>query len=293
MKGSKWLIYLLLCFTGLLGGTNYFKNFSQSSRFPVEIAFFLAVCLTIGIEWGKNYCARWTIRTPLFMGFGHIFRTPANTFMYVALVGFAIATFAMSIINSTRGAHHLSMMLSQETDSTTVFKPNTASLDAQILGAQKTIEEANKTKWKGTTTVQSQRNISIQSKTIETLSRQRETLISQQRTDWEKHRQQKEGHDSYAADLILASGGWVELLQVLLILLNVSCEKTLDNRQNTPQASSEKNAIGFQRGIVYSEHAPPQQDQRNIIGFKRYEQPEVEISIPENFSQARPPQPLG
>lgn len=284
LKGSKVLIIILLSFTGILGGISYYKNFSSSM--PLIAAAFFAIALMIAIEYGKNYFALWAIRIPFFKGFGHISETPANTIMWIGLILFSVATFAMSIYNSTKGGHQLSLMLSQQRDTTTLFTPNTAAIDASIVGAQKNIEEAGKQKWKGTTTTQSQRAITAQSKSIESLNRQRETIVTQQRADWEKRRVQKEGHDSYAANLVLAAGGWVELLQILLIIIRVSCEKALESRLPHAQQREEKQGIGFQRGLntVTAEHSAPQQtyteQPRNPIGFRRYETPPEQSAVP-------------
>lgn len=274
LKGSKWLIVILLCFTGLLGGISYYKNFSAS--FPIEAAIAMALALTIAIEWGKNYCSTWAIRTPFFKGWGHIIQSPANSFMWLGLICIALATFSMSIINSTRGGHQLSLMLSQERD-TTLFIADTRGIDAQILAAQDNIRDAAKNKWRGTTTTQSQRAITAQSKSIESLNRQREMLIAQQRGDWEKRAAQKDENNHYAANLVLASGGWVELLQILLILVRVACEKALESRLPYSQ-QEEKQGIGFQRPqnfTVFGEGPNPPQsvdDQpRRPIGFHRYD----------------------
>lgn len=182
LRGAKILLLLLLAFTGLLAGYSYLKNFSGS--FPYPVAVFMAVALTIAIEWGKNYCTTWAVRTPFFRGFGHIISSPANTFMFAGLVAIAIATFAMSVHNSTIGGRQLSVMLNQERNASH-FQADTRGIDSLIANAQDNIDAAAATKWKGTTTRESQRAITAQTKALESLNRQRETIIAQQRGDWE------------------------------------------------------------------------------------------------------------
>ena len=245
LSGSKVLIFLLLCFTGLLAGYSYYKNFSGA--FPLPLAVFMALALTIAIEWGKNYCSTWAIRTPFFRGLGHIVSSPANTFMFAGLVCIAIATFAMSVHNSTVGGRQLSMMLGHEKNASP-FAPDTRGIDSLISTAQGNITAASATKWRGTTTRESQRAITAQTKSIESLQRQRETIIAQQRADWEKQAAIQAENQNYSANLVLASGGWVELLQLLLIIVRVACEKALDNRMASPtQPEENASGIGFQR----------------------------------------------
>ncbi len=280
LSGSKILLFLLLCLTGLLAGFSYYKNFSGA--FPVAVAAFMAIALTVAIEWGKNYCTTWAIRTPFFRGFGHIVSTPANSFMFAGLILIAAATFTMSVINSTIGGRQLSVMLNHERN-TTLFAPDTKAIDAQIAEAQKNIQSASTTKWRGTTTRESQRAITAQGKAIESLNRQRETTIQQQRADWEKQQAVIAQNRNYSANLMLTSGGWVELLQLLLIIVRVACEKALDSRLPSPNAQEEPTgSIGFQRRPqpAFGEGSPtppPIPEPRRPIGFLRDPEPELPV----------------
>lgn len=270
LSGSKILLFLLLCFTGLLAGFSYYKNFSGA--FPVAVAAFMAIALTVAIEWGKNYCTTWAIRTPFFRGFGHIVSTPANSFMFAGLILIAAATFTMSVINSTIGGRQLSVMLNHERN-TTLFTANTANIDSLINTTQKNITEASTVKWKGITTRTSQQAIKQYSATLSSLNDQRETLIQQQRADWEKQQAIQAENRNYSANLLLTSGGWVEILQFLLILVRVACEKALDNRMPSPTQPEENAAgIGFQRTRQPAYSEGPQQpatpiEPRRPIGF--------------------------
>jgi hypothetical protein len=245
---SKWAIRGLLIFTGLLGGISYFKNFSQS--LPFEVAVLLALVITAMIEVGKNYYFTWTIRIPFFQGFGHIWKAPANTIIWIGMMAITGVTFAMSVYNSTIGGEQLALMLSHEKQAQN-FAPVTSKIDTMIADARKAQVEHGKSNWKGRLTPDAIRAIKSESRTIEALQRQRETSIQQQRADWEKQVSIQEGHASFAAKLVMASGGWVELLQALLMLVRVACEKTLDGRLASPTPSS-NGGIGFRQNPVFA-----------------------------------------
>ncbi len=245
MRGARWLVGILLIFTGALGGLSYFKFFSQS--FPFELSIIMALLLTVVIEWGKNKAMKWTIRIPLFQGWRYIGQTPENTIFWAGSLLIALATFCMSIYNSTLGGRQLSLMLSQEKNHS-IFQPNTADIDAQIAATQGTIDNAPMAKWKGRMYYQEPRAVRAAQKTLESLQRQRETTIGQQRSDWEATRDEKKGNASFAAGAVLAAGGWVEGLQFLLILLVVACEKKLDGRSAPTPAQPRPQVNGFQNG---------------------------------------------
>lgn len=245
MRGARALVVILLIFTGALGGLSYFKFFSQS--FPFELSVLMALLLTVVIEWGKNKAMKWTIRIPLFQGWRYISRTPENTIFWAGSLLIALATFCMSIYNSTLGGRQLSLMLSQEKNHS-IFQPNTADIDAQIAATQGTIDNAPMAKWKGRMYYQEPRAVRAAQKTLESLQRQRETTIAQQRSDWEATRDEKKGNASFAAGAVLAAGGWVEGLQLLLILLVVACEKKLDGRSAPTPAQPRPQVNGFQNG---------------------------------------------
>lgn len=83
---------------------------------------------------------------------------------------------------------------------------------------------------------------------------------------------------------MLTSGGWVELLQLLLILVRVACEKILDSRLPYHE-QEEKTGIGFRSGFrtAAAEHTPqpPAPDQelpRRPIGFFRDREPDKPLA---------------
>lgn len=260
LTASRVLIVLLLVFSGLLGAISYFRNFSIS--FPVEIAVFLALTLTFVIEWGKNKAATWAVRIPFFQGWASLGISPSNTFIFAGLVLVALSTFTMSVYNSTKGAEQLAVMLSHEKNSR-AFAPDTKAIDEQIAANQQSVAAAPMVKWKGKMYYQDAKSVRASNKTIESLTRQREETVKLQRSDYERELAIQSAQTSFASKVVLASGGWIELLQMVLIILRVACERNLDNRHSptpdfptaTPQkrqspafATAEANRIGFNIG---------------------------------------------
>lgn len=231
LRYGKWILYALLAYSTLLGFFYYYKSFSKS--FPFEIAVFFSVILPVAIEFGKNYCATWAVRQPFFHGFPSIFASKAKTFIFAGLVLIAIVTYAMSIRNSTVGAQQLSLMFSHERNAV-AFVPDTRVIDEQIAATQSSINDTRNIKWKGVVTYQAQKSIQSQTKALSTLQSQREEAIRQQRQDWEQDQTYKSDQGNNIAGLVLASGGFIELLQLLFQILRVACEKLLDNRLPHP-----------------------------------------------------------
>jgi len=284
-----WLKYLiiplLLVYTGLLAGIAYYKNFAQS--FPPEAALVMAVALTACIEYGKNYCAKSSLRAILFR-WHEVTNHKASSFLFGAILFACLITFIVSAINSTKGGEQLSLIFAHQRD-TTLFVPNTSDIDAQIASAQKNIDDAKATKWKGTTTRKSQEAISTQSAAIASLNDQKSAIIEQQRDDYNRRQAQKFKDNNFAAALMLGNGIWVELLQLIFMVAFVCCEKILDDKNPSP-ASTEKESrsggIGFQSGyrVASAEHTPQpptlEQDTRRPIGFKRYEALPEQPTVP-------------
>ena len=250
---AKIILYVLLAYSAMLGYFCYYKNFSQS--FPFYAAVFMSLALPLAIEFGKNYCVTWAIRKPFFSGFAPLFARWSSLIMFVALAAVGVATFIMSIRNSTTGAHQLSSMLSHERNAS-VFTPDTRTIDDQITATQRSIDDNRGIKWKGTVTYQAQKAIQSQTKALNQLQEQRAAAIHQQRADWEKSQGIKESQGNYVAELVLASGGWTELLQFLLMFLRVACEKSLDNRlpSPTPQPSTQNNGFSQFTPSTGAEH---------------------------------------
>ncbi len=249
LTASKILLTLLLVFSGVLGALSYFKNFSIS--FPIEVAIFLALTLTIVIEWGKLKAATWAVRIPFFQGWNSLGHSPSNTFIFLGLVAVAIATFTMSIYNSTKGGEQLATMLSHEKNATT-FKPDTREIDAAIANTDKSIANAPMQKWKGKMYYQDAKSVRAQSQSKESLLRQREEAVRNQRADYEAKEARMASQTTFASKLVLASGGWIEVLQILLILLRVACEKNLDGRSSPTPGQAFKSQNGQPVNIANS-----------------------------------------
>lgn len=223
-RWSTRFLYLLLIFTTLLSGFSYYKFFEKS--FGV-FAVFMAISLAATIEFGKNWGFLKVLRMPFFLGWKHIQSEVQETFMWVGLLLLSITTFAASVYNSTHGAHQLSLLLGNERN-LSEFKPNTADIDNQIAATQGSMSQNRGIKWKGTVTYQAQKAIQKESVALEKLQNQRATTIDRQRADWEAQQAIKEGQNNFSANSLLAVGGFIELLQFLLMFMRVSAERSLD-----------------------------------------------------------------
>ncbi len=276
LRWGKVVLFFLLGYSTLLGFFCYFKSFSKS--FPIEVAFIFSCILPVAIEFGKNYCATWAIRQPFFHGFASIFASKAKTFIFAGLALIAIVTYGMSVRNSTVGAEQLSLMFSHERNAAT-FTPDTRVIDDQIAATQQSINENRGIKWKGTVTYQAQKSIQSQTKALTTLQAQRQESIQQQRADWEQDQTYKSDQGNNIAGLVLASGGFVELLQILFQFLRVACEKLLDNRISSSSATFQFSPN--QNGQARQPNAYPTIE--NLVYFNR--------SSPSGNVQPAPPPP--
>lgn len=293
LKSGKLMMFLLLCFTGLLGALSYFKFFSKA--FPVEVAWAMSAALTIAIEWGKNAALRWSVRIPLFQGFGKVFSTPADTFIWAGLVLVSALTFTISAYNSTKGSAELSKLLHRE-KTEQVFAVNTADLDQQITDAKQRIERNNRNTWKGVVIVESQRANRSETNLINKLQDEKAKRIEQQRADFERSRTISDEEGKFTSQSIMAAGGWVELFQILVIFVLCASEKKLDARnpiETAPTPSGSR--IGFQWGNTSpapTMQTPPQQpDQpRRPIGFVQYPSVPQRDTVQESVPQI--PQPV-
>ncbi len=229
------ILFVLLLFTAGIAAFSYTKTFSF---LPRAIAFIAAVVLSAAIEFGKNFCARYAIRLPFFMGFNFIFASAARTFMWGALTLVGAGMFYVSFVNSTKGAEAVSLMMSKEKASgSETFVPDTKTVDTEIAATEARIARNNQNAWKGVTTITSQRANREETKTLRSLQVRKDTLISQQLSAFRALQANQASTANTAAKVVLESGGWVECLQVLLLLLCVASEKILSEkmRQNEIQ----------------------------------------------------------
>jgi hypothetical protein len=240
-RGSKWAAYVLLLFTTFLSAFSYSKFFSHSFGM---VAIPMAIVLACVIEFGKNWGFLTMLRIPFFQGWSFVWHKVSNSVMWIGLLLLALVTFSASVYNSTRGAEQLSLLLGHERNKTT-FLPNTADIDAQLASTEARIKENRATKWKGTTTVDAMRAIKTDTRTLEALQKQRSEAISAQRSDFEREASIQDEQNQYTAGNLMAVGGWVEALQIILMLMRVSAERSLD--QTADRRSSEAKLRNFMR----------------------------------------------
>lgn len=151
------------------------------------------------------------------------FRQSWFKFWYYAM-GLLLAggTYWWSVHISTRGAEEYAIEQAGRTvprDSLAqITKIATADIDAQIAAENRAREAALGTKWKGTTTVQSQRNAGTASRTIETLQSQRAALIAQATDEYRQGLLARSEKINHVATFIRRSGGWLELASFLCIV---------------------------------------------------------------------------
>jgi len=264
LTASKVILYALLAYSGLLGAVSYYKNFEPS--FGPEAALFMCLVLAAVIEIGKSYFGKWGIRQILIVGLKDSTMELHSTIRLLALVAFAVATFWMSVINSTRGGEQLSHLLRQEKTGLQMFQPNTADIDRNIETINSQIAENNANKWKGVTSYASQKANNKLAGSLESLNKQKEQRIEQQRADWNAHQAQQQQNGNFAARLVMASGGWVEGLQIIILFLLVSCEKSLISRLPSPVQQRQQNNGHYSNTNSNTQPVYNGQPFQNVVG---------------------------
>lgn len=267
LAGSKIVQVLLLTFTAAMSAFSYYYNFEVS--FGSTLAMVFAASLAIAIEFGKNRAAVWALRT-LFFSSDTLKRSAASFFIFCGVLSVAVVTYYMSYTNSTKGAQQVSLLLASE-KTRADFTPNTADIDAQITAAQGRIAKNNGNTYKKKVAVWSQQSNIQESATISQLTKQRADVIAQQREDYLKRESDKNANHNQAAGLLLAAGGWVELLQALLTLIMVACEKKLlDNMEHErPTARNNPNPTPNGNNFDFGKATAHNHDTRQPIGFEQ------------------------
>ena len=243
-RWSKIALLALLGFTTLLSGFSYFKFFETS--FGRYLSIVMAVVFACIIEFGENWGFLKELRTPFFQGGNFTLAEVSNTVMWVFLLLLSVVTFSASVYNSTQGAHQLSLLLSHER-TYSAFTPNTADIDAQIAKITQSDAQLGDLKRKnGKTNWAIQPVKAENAKTLASLQEQRNATITQQRADWEKLDGKNEQQNNFSANSLLAVGGWVELLQIILMFVRVAAERSLDKtakerRTTTPPPHRQPN----------------------------------------------------
>lgn len=243
---STIALWFALAFTVLVSFFSYYKFFITSFGMA---ALPMAALLAVLIEFGKNWGTLTMLRIPFFLGWRAVSTTVSGTVMWTGLVALSCVTFGVSIYNSTMGFEQLSLMLSRE-KTERVFSPNTADVDAQIQAAEKRISDNRATRWKGTTTVDAMRAIKSETRTLETLQRQREAAVQQQRADFERGVSITDGQNQFSAKSLLKVGGWIELMQIVLMFMRISAERSLD--QTAQERSQQHNPTQRQQTPHYN-----------------------------------------
>lgn len=300
---TRLAIWVLLGITGLIGGLNYYKFFSLSIDVP-WIVWFLTVAVAAVLEFGKYYCTTWALRDVFFKGFGYIKAEVHSFTIWVGLVLVGLLCLGMSAYNSTKGAEQLAYLLShQSAEGQAVFTPNTPDLDAQIAASQNAQASAlsnriTKGQYKGMVEYNSAKTAKTAGASADALIKQKEQVVAQQRADWERQQQERRQHTDHAAGYILKIGGWIELLQFILMFVRVACERQLANH---PQAQPyPTNGPGRSNG-AYTAQETHNGLPYNWIGFNRDEHGNVKpyargenpvSQQPPPVSQFDPPEPL-
>lgn len=221
-----------------IGFASYQAFFGHS--FGPTVAWVAALLLCIVIEFGKLKVGGYVFQKPFLEG--TVGGTWAQFFVWVGALVFSVATFWMSIINSTSGAHALATLKGNQAHAE-AFTPSTDAIDAQIREANARIQLAHNTKWKGTTTYEAQKAITRDTRTIESLQKQRDAAVTIQRSDFERRQSQNDLATNTGADMVMAAGGWVEILQVVLLFFVAACMAVVgevmerEEKQRSPTAN--------------------------------------------------------
>lgn len=214
---AVWCLYL--------GFASYEKFFSHS--FAPKVAFVGALLLCIVIEFGKLKMGGYVFQKLFLEGTAGLRKSPAESIVWLMAVLFSVATFTMSVINSTAGAHSLAEVNGIQA-TTETFVPNTAELDAKILAVEERIQANRNTKWKGTTTVFAQKSNVSEAKTLESLQNQRDQLVTIQAEEYKRRVALNDQKTATGANMLMAAGGWVEALQVILLIMVAACMGIVD-----------------------------------------------------------------
>lgn len=288
--GSRFLFILSLLFTGALCFFSY--QFFLERFLSFQAATAAAIAVTVLIEYGKKRVGMSALRMPFMQGFRHIFSTPENTGVFAGASAFAIVIFAVSVYNSTNGAARYAETTANERTETT-FTPDTRVIDEQIAATQRSIDNAPTATWKGTTYYQDKKSVRAASQSLASLTEQKSAIIAQQRADFERTRGMNDDANSHSAGIALRIGGWLELMQILLMFLMASCERVLDRRNpsGAPSPTQQRGGIGFQQtprpATAQHGHNNDQTAQYTPIGFHRH----YNNSGGSSVAQSAPPVP--
>jgi len=272
LRWVKVALVILLAATGLIGALNYWKFFSLTLG-NVYIVAFLTVAIAGLVEFGKYFATKWAIRYPFFNTFRAIFSEAHSTLIWVGLLLVAGLTFVLSAYNSTKGAEQLSYLIAHESaEGQAVFTPQTAEIDAQIANAQNVQASAlsnriSTGKYKGMVDWQSSKTAKNAGASAATLIAQKQQIVEQQRQDWERQQGERSQNVNHAASYVLKIGGWLELLQFILMFVRVACEKQLASHPDAQPRPQHKPAPSPSNGPQFN--GQPASDYHNNTYFNR------------------------
>lgn len=211
---------LLIAYCMFISFASYEAFFGHN--FSPTVATAGAALLCIVMEFGKIKIGSYVFQKPFLQGWGFFKSSFADFSVWGGSLLFMVFTFIMSVTNSTQGAHQLSLMKGTQQHAET-FTTNTADIDSQIAATNSRIKAANGIKWKGVVTYQAQKAIERDTRNLESLSRQREAIMTGQRADFERRQQHNDKSTETGANILMASGGWVEALQLVTLFLIAAC----------------------------------------------------------------------
>lgn len=227
LKIFNALSYLSLAFTAYLCFFAYQSFFNRMVN--AQQAFLLGLAIVVLVEGAKKYAFSKALRVLFLMGPGFIRSSFGATMMFIGPVLLAIVAFSLSVYNSTSAAQKYAETKANERTET-AFSANTSDIDAQIALHQKTITDAPTYRWKKKTYYQSPKTVELANQSIGQLNTLKAETIRQQREDFERNRNRNDEDNAHAAGVIFKIGGWMEAIQVLLMLIVASCEKVLHER---------------------------------------------------------------
>jgi len=233
---------LLMVFCMALSFSSYQAYFGHN--FSPLFATAGAVILSLVIEMCKIKIGGYVFQVPFLSGVNVLKSSFPAFSVWFGAVLLTIATFIMSVNNSTTGASMLAKMTGFQKNEV-VFQPNTTEIDNQISQANDRITSAKEVKWRGTVTYQAQQSMKADSKTISKLQDQKDEAIKQQRSDFERRRAQMDTNTNSGAEILMASGGWVEVLQGLTLFLIAACMATID-KMVANQSQNQPKQTGFE-----------------------------------------------
>lgn len=254
----QWFVQpLLILYCMVLSFASYQAFFEHN--FSAGIATLGAVLLCIVIEFGKIKIGAYVFQKPFLEGLEGFKGSFAEFSVWFGALLFAGVAFTMSVINSTTGAHALSVMKGTAKNET-AFAGNTADLDRQISETNARIKQNGTIKWKGVVTYQAQKAIERDTRTLEALNRQKESATNTQRADFERTRSINDTNTQTGANILMASGGWVEGLQMICLFLIAACMSVVGSvmdreQKNSHTATNNPNTNSYRSGAANSSPA--------------------------------------